>query len=153
MAMCFPFIISGLFPELESGKYDLYITVTDFAGNKATQRNTHITFYIKYNVDLQYFDNKDNRHDAGRIKVYTYGKYDNLPGKVNISSNPQEVSWYLNANMVGGVTTSSSTVNKTGYHVLYGKEAKFKVTLGARCNNLTYNAENQQLATTPNRQR
>ena len=136
--------------SLQSGKYDLYITVTDFAGNKATQKNTHITFYIKYNVDLQYFDNKDNRHDAGRIKVYTYGKYDNLPGKVNISSNPQEVSWYLNANMVGGVTTSSSTVNKTGYHVLYGKEAKFKVTLGARCNNLTYNAENQQLATIPN---
>ncbi len=136
--------------SLQSGKYDLYITVTDFAGNKATQKNTHITFYIKYNVDLQYFDNKDNRHDAGRIKVYTYGKYDNLPGKVNISSNPQEVSWYLNANLVGGVTTSSSTVNKTGYHVLYGKEAKFKVTLGARCNNLTYNAENQQLATIPN---
>ena len=135
--------------SLQSGKYDLYITVTDFAGNKATQKNTHITFYIKYNVDLQYFDNKDNRHDAGRIKVYTYGKYDNLPGKVNISSNPQEVSWYLNANLVGGVTTSSSTVNKTGYHVLYGKEAKFKVTLGARCNNLTYNADTQQLATVP----
>ena len=132
--------------SLESGKYDLYITVTDFAGNKATQRNTHITFYIKYNVDLQYFDNKDNRHDAGTIKVYTYGKYDKLPGKVNVNSNPQEVSWYLNANMVGSITTASSTVDKTGYHVLYGKEAKFKVTLGARCNNLTYNAENQQLA-------
>ncbi len=135
--------------SLQSGKYDLYITVTDFAGNKATQRNTHITFYIKYNVDLQYFDNKDNKHDAGTIKVYTYGKYTNLPDRVNVNSNPQEVSWYLNANMVGSITTTSTPVEKTGYHVLYGKEAKFKSSFNIACNDITYDTNYHKLASIP----
>ena len=139
--------------SLQSGKYDLYITVTDFAGNKATQRNTHITFYIKYNVDLQYFDNKDNKHDAGTIKVYTYGKYTNLPDRVNVNSNPQEVSWYLNANMVGNITTTESQVEKTGYHVLYGKEAKFKSSFKITCNDITYDTNYHQLASIPSEEK
>ncbi len=135
--------------SLESGKYDLYITVTDFAGNKATQKHTHITFYIKYNVDLQYFDNQDNKHDAGTIKVYTYGKYSSLPDRVNVHSNSQEVSWYLNANLVGNITTSESQVEKTGYHILYGKEAKFKSSFKVSCNSNTYDAKYHQLASIP----
>ncbi len=135
--------------SLQSGKYDLYITVTDFAGNVATKKHTHITFYIKYKVDLQYFDKNDQRHDIGSIKVYTYGMYDGLPGKVNLNSNPQEVSWYANANMVGGVTTSTTPVSKTSYHVLYGKEDKLKVSFGVTCNDITYDSEYHQLATIP----
>ena len=100
-------------------------------------------------MDLQYFDRNDNKHDVGNIKVYTYGKYTDLPGKVNLNSNPQEVSWYTNANMIGTATTSTTTVSKTTYHVLYGKEDKLKVSFGATCNNLTYNSVNQQLTTIP----
>ena len=134
---------------LQSGKYDLYVTVTDFAGNVATQSHTHIEFYIKYKVDLQYFDRNDNKHDVGNIKVYTYGKYTGLPGKVNVNSNPQEVSWYTNANMIGNATTKETPVEKTTYHVLYGKEDKLKVSFGATCNDITYDTKIHKLATIP----
>ena len=137
---------------LSSGKYDLYIYVKDFAGNegKCTNSNTHITFYIRYKVNLEYFDNKDKKHDAGTIKVYTYGNYDNLPETVNVNGNSKETSWYRNTNFVAPIITKQTRVDKTGHHTLYGKEGRNKATFHATCNNnIIYNGQNQTLATIP----
>ena len=70
--------------SLESGKYDLYITVTDFAGNVSESKHKHITFYIKYKIDLEFYDKNDHKHLIGTMKVYTYGLYreEDVNGKV-----------------------------------------------------------------------
>ena len=132
--------------QLESGKYDLYVRVIDFAGNDS---NKHISFYIKYRVDLQYYDNKDMKHDVGSLKVYTYGHYDNLPAKINLNNNSQEVDWYQNPQLSGTAIMRVTLVEKTGYHILYGREQKLKTTFGVTCNNLVYNGQNQVLSEIP----
>ena len=133
---------------LSSGKYDLYIYVKDFAGNEGvcTNSSSHITFYIRYNVGLEFYDNTDKKHNAGTIKVYTYGLYDKLPETVNVNGNSKETSWYRNTNFVAPIITKQTRVDKTGYHTLYGKEQRNTSSFNIKCDsNLTYNGEYQKL--------
>ena len=154
--------------SLESGKYKLRVTVTDFAGNKGkcnncTNKETNeIIFYIKYKIDLQYYDKSDKKHDVGNLWIYTYGLYreedasgtatKNLPTKIRVNSDPQDVDWYMNANLVGNVVTSyEPQVQKTGYHVLYAREQKMKTTFKASCNaGLIYKGQNAPAQTLVN---
>ena len=152
--------------SLESGKYKLRVTVTDFAGNKGkcnncTNKETNeIIFYIKYKIDLQYYDKSDKKHDVGNLWIYTYGLYreedasgnvtKRLPDKIRVNSNPQDVDWYMNANLVGNVVTSyEPQVQKTGYHVLYAREQKMKTGFHATCINPIYNGTYQPLLNIP----
>ena len=157
--------------KLASGRYDLYITVKDFAGNIGESTRSHIRFYIKYKVDLRYYDIYDKQHDAGNIEVYTYGKYEQvsstntngnyqetvvktLPRTINIGGNESEpVTWYKDANFSGTAISNASLVDSTGYHLLYGKESRKATKFTSSCiknngKNLVYNREDQQLATT-----
>ena len=146
--------------SLESGKYDLYITVTDFAGNVSESKHKHITFYIKYKIDLEFYDKNDHKHLIGTMKVYTYGLYREedvngkvlkvLPQKVELSNNPQGVAWFKNANLLGTQVKSSSIVENAGYHVLYGKESKIVLDFDFKCRNLEYNTKMQNLVETNN---
>ncbi len=135
--------------SLPSGRYQLTVTVSDYAGNKATKS---LVFIIYYDVSLGYYDNSNNYHNLNRIKVYTNGKYTNLPSKINISGTDKNVEWYDNTSYapVEDKYLESRKVTKNGYHILYGHEVRQKVSLSLKCNNkgnFTYNGEEQELVT------
>ena len=135
--------------NLQSGKYLLTVTVTDYARNATTKT---LEFTVKYNVNMVYFDNNEKRHDIGTIRVYKNGKYEGLLSEINVNGNNTTVNWYDNTDYGGDGYTSSTPVDKTSTHTLYGRESRSKIPVSDephcnRDNDFTYDNTVQELVT------
>jgi len=135
--------------NLQSGKFKLTVTVTDYARNSTTKS---LEFTIKYNVNMVYFDNNEVRHDVGTIRVYKNGFYDGLLAQLSINGVNKTVDWYDNTNYTDPKYDASNKVNKTSTHTLYGREKRIVIpeSNNPHCNynnDFTYNNNVQELVT------
>jgi len=135
--------------NLQSGKYLLTVTVTDYARNSTTKT---LEFTVKYNVNMVYFDNNEKKHDIGTIRVYTNGKYVGLLNEIKVNGKNSTINWYDNTDYGGNEYTSSTPVAKTSTHTLYGRELRSKIPVSDEpsCDNgndFTYNGQAQTLST------
>ncbi len=134
---------------LPSGRYQLTVTVSDYAGNKKVKS---YLFKIEYYVSLGYYDNSNVYHNLSKLKVYKNGTYANLPLTVDINGVNKNVDWYDNTSYAPETDkyTDTRRVTKDGYHILYGHEGRKKAKYNLTCNNggnFTYNGGVQELAT------
>ena len=101
---------------------------------------------------MVYFDNAETKHDIGTIRVYRHGLYEGLLTEINVDGSTKIINWYDNTNYGGDNYSSSTHVEKTSRHTLYGREERTKIPVSdePRCDNngdFTYNGQPQTLAT------
>jgi hypothetical protein len=86
----------------------------------------------------------------GAIRVYTNGFYDGLLTHVTINGDSKTADWYDNTNYGGDKYSSSTPVEKTSRHALYGRENRGTIPVAnePHCennNDFTYNGQPQTL--------